>query len=78
MKIPIKKEFIEVYKAAGEVEAYVIKGLLESNDIPCIFQSQTGPSVYMFVGSGLGEIKILVKPEDAEAAQQLLEGDKNA
>ncbi|MBA7474336.1 hypothetical protein ES707_09684 [subsurface metagenome] len=54
------QELIEVYKAAGELEAQVIKGLLESYGIPCFLKSHAAPSVHMFAVDGLGEVKIMV------------------
>jgi len=54
---------IEVYKAAGELEAQVIKGLLESYGIPCFLKSHAAPSVHMFAVDGLGEVKIMTGRE---------------
>jgi hypothetical protein len=36
-------KLVAVYRAMGEAEALIIKGLLESNGIPCILQSHAAP-----------------------------------
>ena len=59
---------IEVYRAAGETEAHVIKGLLESNGIPCLFRYHTLPSVF----DSIGEVKVMVSDSQAEEAKRLI------
>ncbi len=59
---------IEVYRAAGEAEAHVIKGLLESNGIPCLFKYHTLPSVF----DSIGEVRIMVNDSVAEEAKKLI------
>ena len=54
------KELVEVYKATGEAEAQVIKGLLESFGIPCLLKSQAAPSVHAFTVDGMGEVSVMV------------------
>ncbi len=59
---------IEVYRAAGEVEAQIIKGLLESNGIPCLFKYHTLPSVF----DSIGEVRVMVNDSMAEEARRLI------
>jgi len=68
------KKLVEVYKAASELEAQVIKGLLESYGIPCLLKSNVAPSVHMFAVDGLGEVKVMVWEEAAEEARNLVGG----
>ena len=72
------EKLVEVYKAAGELEAQVIKGLLESYGIPCFFKSHAAPSVHMFAVDGLGEVKIMVQEPLAERAEKLIEREEHA
>jgi len=72
------KELVEVYKAAGELEAQVIKGLLESYGIACLLKLNAAPSVHMFAVDGLGEVKVMVWDSMAEKAKRLIEGEKDA
>jgi hypothetical protein len=65
---------VEVYRASGEAQAHVIKGLLESHGIPCFLKSQAAHSVHMFVVDGMGEIKVMVWEEMLEKARELIDG----
>ena len=59
---------IEVYRAAGETEAHIIKGLLESSGIPCVFKYSTLPSVF----DSIGEVRVMVNDTEAEEAKRLI------
>jgi len=69
------EEIVEVYRAVGELEAQVIKGLLESNGIPCLLKSHAAPSVHVFTIDGLGEVKVMVRESMVEEARQLIVGE---
>ena len=68
-----EEEFVEVYRARGEMEAQVIKSLLESYGIPSIFRSLAAPSAHYFVVDGMGEFRVMVLSEHAEEAKRILE-----
>jgi hypothetical protein len=72
-----EEKLVMVYKATNEMEAQVIKGLLESFDIPCLFKSNAAPSVHMFAVDGLGEVKVMVWESMADRARELINRDKN-
>lgn len=72
-----QEKLVQVYKAAGEAEAQIIKGLLESNGIPCLLKSRVAPSVHVFTVDGLGEVKVMVKESMAEEAMRLIVGEGN-
>jgi len=59
---------IEIYRAAGEAEAHIIKGLLETHGIPCILKYSTVPSVF----DSIGEVKVMVSDSIAEEARRLI------
>ncbi len=63
----------EVAKVWGPVEAEVIKSFLESQGIPCLLRGLVVQSVHPFSADGLGEIRIMVREEDAPAAEKLLQ-----
>ncbi len=65
-------KMLSVYKAAGEAQAMIIKGLLESCGIPSIIRSGVAPSVHVFTINGLGEYTIMVNESDFEEAQHLI------
>lgn len=66
-----------VYEAKGELEAQVIKGMLESYGIPCILQSHAASSVHTFAIDGMGEVRILVSEKAADEARRLIETNSN-
>ncbi|MBA7631509.1 hypothetical protein ES703_39041 [subsurface metagenome] len=68
------EEIVEIYRAAGEIEAQVIRGLLESNGIPCLLKSNAAFSAHMFVVDGMGEVKVMVWESMANKAKRLIEG----
>ena len=70
-------KLVEVYKATSNMEAQVIKGLLESFSIPCVFKSNAAPSVHMFAVDGMGEVKVMVWDSDLEEARKLIKSDSD-
>ena len=71
------EKLAEVYTAAGEAEAQVIKGLLESYGISCLLKSNAAPSVHMFAVDGMGEVKVMVVESMAKKAKKLIKREKN-
>jgi hypothetical protein len=69
---------VDVYRASGELEAQVIKGLLESNGISCFLKSHAAPSVHVFTVDGMGEVKVMVPGSMAEKAKGLIRGKGHA
>jgi hypothetical protein len=65
-------ELVEVAKMQNDSEALVVRGLLEANGIPVIFKTRLVQSVHAITIDGVGEVRILVKAEDAERAREIL------
>ena len=65
----------EVYRASGDMEARVIKGLLESFGIPCLLRSDAAHSVHVFAVDGMGEVKVMVWESMVERARRLITGE---
>jgi len=72
------KKMVAVYRAVGEAEARIIKGILESHGITCFLKSNAAPSVHMFAVDGMGEVKLMVWEEVARKARALIKGEDNA
>ena len=68
------EKLIEVYKSASDMEAQVIRGLLESYGIPCLLKSKVAPSVHMFAVGGMGEVRVMVRDSMARKARELIRG----
>ena len=71
------KKMVEVYRAAGEMEARVIQGLLESYEIPCLLESHAARSVHAFTVDGMGEVRVKVWESMATRARELIKGKKD-
>jgi hypothetical protein len=69
------EKLVDVYRASGEMEAHVIKGLLESNGIPCILKSDAASSVHAFTIDGMGEVAVAVLESRAEEAMKIIGGE---
>jgi len=69
------EKMVEVYRAGGETEAQVIKGLLENYGILCLLKSHAAPSVHVLTIDGMGETKVMVWESTAEKARELIEGE---
>ena len=68
---------VEVYRAAGELEAQVIRSLLEQYGIPCLLKSNAAHSAHMFVFDGMGEVRVMVWDSMAEEAKELIKGENH-
>ncbi|MFC1950507.1 DUF2007 domain-containing protein [Chloroflexota bacterium] len=66
------EKLVKIYQATGELEAQVVKGLLESNGIPCILESAAARSVHVFTIDGMGEIGIMVHQSMVDDAKKLI------
>ncbi len=67
-----KEKMVEVYKAPNEMEAQVIRSLLEGYGIPCYLKSHASPSVHLFTVDGMGEYRVMVLESMAEEAKNLI------
>ena len=61
-----------VYRAAGLMQAEIVKGRLESADIPVMLDYESLGRVMGITVDGLGEVRILVPNERADEARELL------
>jgi len=61
-------EYVTVYRAWGEAEAQVVRGLLESSGIECRLLKRGPQSIYPVTVDGLAEVQVMVpKSRKAEA-----------
>jgi hypothetical protein len=64
---------VEIYITSGLLQAEIIKGKLESNGIPVLLQYESLGPVIGLTLDGLGQVRLLVREEQFEAARALLE-----
>lgn len=65
--------WVEVYVTYDSIEAEMIKDLLESGGIPVVLRSSKVGPYPVNIGK-MGEIKILVREDDREMAEKVIEG----
>jgi hypothetical protein len=73
-----KLELVTVYTAQGMLPAQVIKGKLESADIPVILKYESAGQIFGLTVDGLGQVRVQVPAEFAEEALALIDEDAGA
>jgi hypothetical protein len=66
-------EWVEVLVTCDPVEAEIVKDILESGGIPAVLRSSKVTPYPVNIGK-MGEIKVLVKKEDKETAEEVIKG----
>ena len=72
-----REKLVEVYRAQGEPEAQIIKGLLESEGIPVLLKYESAGIVYGLTVDGMGQVKVMVWERMADDARKLIEERNN-
>jgi hypothetical protein len=65
-------ELTVVFRGPSEIEARVVRGLLETHGIPSLMSSDVPRSIFPLVVDGIGDVRIAVRPEDAEEAEGII------
>ena len=65
-------ELVAVYIAQGHPRAHVIKSKLEAAGIPAMLSYDSASLVFGLTVDGIGEVRVMVRPEQAEEARRLL------
>ena len=73
----LEQEPVMVWVAQNQMEAQVIKGRLESEDIPAIVRGEALGAIYGLTTGSLAQSAIFVPAPLAEKAQLILQSDEN-
>ena len=65
-------ELIEIWQAADETQAQIIRGALEAAGITCMFRGESLRLTHGITVDGLAEVSILVRPEHADEARSVI------
>ena len=65
-------EPVTVATVQGEVEEQQVRAFLEANGIPTVVRGEALRKTHAFVLDGLGAVEVMVAPEHAAAARDLL------
>ena len=67
-------KLVDVYRSTNEMEAMVVKSMLESCGIPSLLKSNAAPSDHVFTVNGIGGVKIMIWESVSEKARELING----
>ncbi|PWT85889.1 MAG: hypothetical protein C5B57_02075, partial [Blastocatellia bacterium] len=67
---------VVIFRAHSDIEASVVRGLLEAHNIPSLLSSDVPHSVFPVNVSALGEVRISVNEGDAEEARRIIESHR--
>ena len=65
-------ELVEAWRRHGEMDAQIIRSVLESNGIDAILSGESLRLTHGFTVDGLAEVRILVRPEDAKRSHEII------
>jgi hypothetical protein len=68
----MSEEWVELLVTYDPIEAEIIKDILESGGIPIVLRSSKVTPYPVNIGK-IGEVKVYVRKEDRETAEQVIE-----
>jgi ribonuclease-3 len=68
----IVTELVVVFRTHSDVEASIVRGLLEANGVMSMVSSAVAHSLFPMTINGLGEVRISVRAEEADEAQRII------
>ncbi len=66
-------ELVEVWCAPNEIEAQMVKAILEGNRIACLLSGESLRHTHGIMVDGLAEVRILVRIDEAGRAEEIVE-----
>ncbi|MBG7609614.1 MAG: DUF2007 domain-containing protein [Anaerolineae bacterium] len=67
-----QQKWIMVTTVSGEMQAELMRGLLEAQEIPVMLMQESAGKVFGITNSPLGEVEILVSQSNFEAARDVI------
>jgi ribonuclease-3 len=69
-------DLIVIFRTQSDVEASIVRGLLEANGVPSVITSDVPHNIFPLTVNGLGEVRISVRDEDADEARRIIDGHR--
>ena len=67
---------VVIFRTQSDVEASIVRGLLEAHDIPSVVSSDLPHAIFPLAINGLGEVRISVHPGDVEEARRIIDSHR--
>jgi ribonuclease-3 len=67
---------VVIFRTHSDIEASIVRGLLEAHGVMSIVSSAVPHSVFPLTVNGLGEVRISVRPDEAEEAKRIIESHR--
>ena len=71
-------EPVVIFRTQSGVEASIVRGLLESHGVMALLSSSVAHNVFPLNVNELGEVRISVRPEEAEEARRIIDSHRTA
>jgi ribonuclease-3 len=69
-------DLIVIFRTQSDVEASIVRGLLEANGVPSVVASDVPHNIFPLTVTGLGEVRISVRAADADEACRIIDGHR--
>jgi len=69
-------DLVVIFRTQSDVEASIVRGLLEAHGIPSVVASDVPHNVFPLNVAELGEVRVSVRSEDAEDARHIIDGHR--
>lgn len=66
------QELVDIWRCQGEMEAQIVRSLLESNGIEALLSGESLRLTHGLTVDGLAEVRIIVRREDADKAADVI------
>jgi ribonuclease-3 len=69
-------DFIAIFRTHSDIEAHIVRGLLETHGVMSVISSDNPHSIFPLSVDGLTTVRISVHADDAEEAQRIIEAHR--
>jgi ribonuclease-3 len=69
-------ELVVIFRTSSEIEARVVRSLLEAHGVPSVVSSDVPHSIFPLSVEGLGEVRLSVHPGEADEARRIIDSHR--
>jgi ribonuclease III len=71
-----KSDLVVIFRTHSDIEAQIVRGLLEAHGVPSVVSSDVLHSVFPMAVDGLTEVRLSVHAGEADEAQRIIDGHR--